>query len=241
MRVSDLHPWTTSYHEAVRIQNRLRGRLILRGGPRRVRLVAGADVSYNRGDDRLFAAVVVLQIPGMEIVEVSTVMARASFPYIPGLLSFREAPPLVETFRRLQRRPDAVIFDAQGIAHPRRFGLASHLGLLIDLPSIGCAKSRLIGEGRAPGFRKGSWTPLRLEGRRVGAILRTRERVNPVYVSSGHRMGLPAAIRIVLGCATRYRLPEPTRQAHIAVNRLRRAEGEKDHGSRSRKARRPSR
>lgn len=222
MRIPALHPWHTDSRKAIRLQEELRGRLVLRGGSRRYHLVAGADVSYNPGDDRLYAAVVLLRLPEMEVQEVSSVTSRARFPYVPGLLSFREAPPVIQAFRRLRTRPDAAIFDAQGIAHPRGIGLASHMGLWIDLPSVGCAKSRLVGEGPEPGERKGDWTPLSHQGRRVGAILRTRDRVRPVFVSPGHRIGLAGAIRLVLACTNRYRLPEPTRQAHAEVNRLRR-------------------
>lgn len=224
MRVRTLHPWHADYRKAVRIQEDLRARLILRGGARRYRIVAGADVSYDRGGDRLYAAVVLLRIPEMETIEVSSVTSKARFPYVPGLLSFREAPPVIRAFRRLRTRPDAVLFDGHGVAHPRGIGLASHLGLWLDLPSVGCAKSRLVGEGVEPPPRRGAWTPLRLEGRRVGAILRTRDQVRPIYVSPGHRIGLPAAIRLVMACTDRYRLPEPTRRAHLEVNRLRRSQ-----------------
>ncbi|MCZ6690703.1 MAG: deoxyribonuclease V [Planctomycetota bacterium] len=223
MRVRSLHSWPTSYHEAVAVQNRLKSRLILRGDRRKYRIIAGADISYDRGDDTLFAAVVVLRLPEMEIVEISSVTSRARFPYVPGLLSFREAPPLIEAFRRLRTRPDAAIFDGHGVAHPRGFGLASHLGVWLDLPTVGCAKSILVGDGAEPRSTRGEWSPLRLKGKKLGAILRTRAGVKPVYVSQGHRIGLPAAIRLVLECANRFRLPEPTRLADREVNRLRRA------------------
>jgi deoxyribonuclease V len=207
---------------AVRQQLRLRGRLALSGSPRRVRRVAGADISYDKGSDRFFAAVVVLAWPGLAVVEEATASGRSPFPYVPGLLSFREGPLLLRAFRKLRAPPDLVIFDGHGVAHMRGFGIASHLGLLLDVPSIGCAKSRLVGEHGEPLRAAGSRTPLRLEGRVVGAVVRTRKGVKPVYVSVGHRIGLPAAVRWALRTCAGYRLPEPTRRAHILANRLRR-------------------
>lgn len=222
MRVPALHSWPRQYSKAVQLQEKLRGRLVLSGAGRRHRIVAGADVSYDRGDDRLYAAVVAIRLPHLEVVEIASVISRARFPYVPGLLSFREAPPVISAFRRLRTRPDAAIFDAHGIAHPRGFGLASHLGLWLDVPSIGCAKSILVGEAQEPGPNRGAWTPLRMGKRRIGAALRTRSGCKPVYVSQGHRIGLDAAIRLVQRCVDRYRLPEPTRLAHLEVNRMRR-------------------
>ncbi|MHC4136075.1 MAG: deoxyribonuclease V [Planctomycetota bacterium] len=210
-----------TYSGAVRRQLELRDRLVLSGGPRRVARVAGADISYDRGSDRFHAAVVVLGWPGLEVVESATARGRSPFPYIPGLLSFREGPLLMRAFRRLERPPDLILFDGHGIAHMRRFGIASHLGLLLDLPSIGCAKRRLVGEHAAPGRKVGDQTPLVHEGRRVGAVVRTRAGVKPVFVSPGHRIGLAAAVRWVLATGAGYRLPEPTRQAHLLANRLR--------------------
>ncbi|MHC4549476.1 MAG: deoxyribonuclease V [Planctomycetota bacterium] len=213
--------WPKTYATAVRRQLELRDRLILRGGPRRARTVAGADLSYDRHGDRFHAAVVVLSLPGLELVEQATAEGKSPFPYIPGLLSFREGPLLMRAFARLSRRPELVIFDGQGVAHMRGFGIASHLGLLLDLPSIGCAKSRLVGAHATPGPRVGDQTPLVHEGRRVGAVVRTRRGVKPVFVSPGHRLGLPAAVRWVLKTCAGYRLPEPTRRAHLLANRLR--------------------
>jgi len=187
-----------------------------------VRLVAGADISYDRGSHRYFAAVVLLALPGLAVVEEATARGKSPFPYIPGLLSFREGPLLLRAFARLRRRPDLALFDGHGIAHMRGIGIASHLGLLLDVPSIGCAKSRLVGEHDEPGPKVGDWTPLRYEGRRVGAVLRTRKGTKPIFVSIGHRVGLPQAIRWTLACGGGYRVPEPTRRAHLLANRLRR-------------------
>lgn len=210
-----------TYESAVRRQLELRDRLVLTGGPRRVRRVAGADISYDRGDDRFYAAVVVLELPELALVEQSTAVGRSPFPYIPGLLSFREGPLLMRAFRRLSIAPDLALFDGHGIAHMRGIGIASHLGLLLDLPSVGCAKSRLVGEHGEPGPEVGDLAPLRHAGRRVGSVVRTREGVKPIFVSPGHRIGIGPAVRWVLRCCQGYRLPEPTRQAHLLANRLR--------------------
>lgn len=202
-------------------QLELRDRLVPKGGPRRVRLVAGADISYAKGSDRFFAAVVVLALPDLRTVEEVTVAGKSPFPYIPGLLSFREGPLLMRAFARLKSTPDLILFDGHGIAHMRGIGIASHLGLLLDVPSVGCGKTRLVGEHEEPGPAVGDHVPLVYEGRRVGAVLRTRENVKPIYVSPGHRIGIPQAVRWVLRCGAGYRLPEPTRRAHVLSNKAR--------------------
>ena len=187
-----------------------------------LRRIAGCDVSFERSLGRVFAAVVLLSWPDLEEVETAHAVRKASFPYVPGYLSFREGPVLDAAFSRLRRRPDLVVFDGQGRAHPRRFGLACHLGVLWDLPAVGCAKSRLIGMADEPGQEKGCWTPL-VEGDEVlGSVVRTRDGVRPVWVSVGHRIDDAGAREIVLAATTRYRLPEPTRLAHREVNALRR-------------------
>jgi deoxyribonuclease V len=185
--------------------------------------VAGCDVSFEREAGRVFAVVVVFDWPELVRVEMSTATRKAVFPYVPGYLSFREGPVLDEAFAKLENRPELVIFDGQGLAHPRRFGLACHLGVLWGVAAIGCAKSLLVGHAEEPGWTKGSWNPL-LEGKEViGSVLRTRDGVKPVFVSPGHRIDQAGARRVVLQAATRFRLPEPTRQAHGEVNALRRA------------------
>jgi deoxyribonuclease V len=186
-----------------------------------VRLVAGADIAYGRRDDTLVAAVVVFDARTLEIEETATFRGRAEFPYVPGFLSFRESPAILSAFGRLRRRPDLLLVDGHGIAHPRRFGIASHLGLLLDLPTVGVAKSVLVGIPGIPGRRRGSRAPLIHRGERVGTVLRTREGVAPVYVSIGHRVCLPTAEQWVLACGSGFRLPEPTRRAHLAVAALR--------------------
>jgi len=211
------HPWSVSPAEAVALQERLRGRVerASRLGP--LRRVAGIDISVKGGRAR--AAVVVLTFPGLETVESAVVEQPCRFPYVPGLLAFREGPSILAAFRRLRVRPDLLFFDGQGIAHPRRFGIASHIGMLLDLPSIGCAKSRLIGRHAEPGRFRGAWAPLADGGEVIGAALRTREGVKPIYVSIGHRVNLRTAIRLVMRCTGSYRLPEPTRRAHQAAGK----------------------
>lgn len=223
MKFRQLHPWNVDYKAAVAMQAELRERLILEDGiPGDIRIVAGADVSCARGDDRVYAAVVLLDAENLDVVEEAVYCGRTSFPYIPGLLSFREGPALLRAFGRLRNRPDAVLFDGQGIAHPRGFGLAAHLGLILDVPAVGCAKTRLIGSHGEPGPRRGQSSPLVHDGRVIGAVLRTRDRVRPVFVSQGHRVSLERSVEIVLRCARRYRIPEPIRRAHILVNTIRR-------------------
>jgi deoxyribonuclease V len=208
MLVPHEFPAPTSPSEAIQIQKQLSDQVI-RKGTLRPRVVAGADVSY-KGD---VARAVFVVLRGTELLEKVVVDERVPFPYIPGLLSFREIPPLLSAWKRLRTRPDAIIVDGQGIAHPRRLGIASHLGLVLDVPTIGCAKSRLCGEHEEPAPERGSWTPLIHKDERIGAALRTRDGCNVVYVSTGHRVGLKSAISVVLAWAPRYRLPEPQRLA----------------------------
>lgn len=187
-----------------------------------LRYVAGADVSTE--GERAFATVAVLSFPELAVVEVQGYEAPLTFPYVPGLLAFREIPSVAGALRKVEAPVDAVIFDAQGRAHGRRMGLASHLGLFLDVPSVGCAKSRLVGSYEEPAPEKGRATDLVHRGEVVGKVVRTRERVSPVFVSVGNRIDLESAVKLVLACCTRYRLPEPTREAHKAANRLRRGE-----------------
>lgn len=217
-----LHSWDLSYREAAALQRELSQQLVLRNElPETVCWVAGVDVSYEKHGQLFYAAAVVLSFPGLEVQEEASAAGRVTFPYIPGLLSFRELPIVLQAFRRLRTVPDVVLADGQGIAHPRRLGIASHLGLWLDLPTIGCAKSRLCGEHAPPGRRRGDWVPLLAEGEEIGAVLTTRDGVKPLYISPGHRVDLPAAVDLVLACGRGYRLPEPTRRAHLLTNRLR--------------------
>jgi len=224
MKVRYLHPWDVTPREAVKIQKALCGKLRLgenmfSGHPR---WVGGADISYTRGDDRFFAAIVILEWPSLRTVEEATHAEKVTFPYVPGLLSFREGPPLIRAFEKLKRAPDVVLFDGQGIAHPRGIGLASHMGILLNVASVGCAKTKLVGEHGEVGEAAGDYAELVFGGRAVGAVLRTKDRVKPIYVSQGHRVGLRQSIRLALSCCRGYRIPEPVRQAHLLVNRMRR-------------------
>lgn len=222
MRLRPLHPWTVDTARARALQEELRARRDP-APPRdfRPRTAAGADLSIVRGRDKGYAALVVIDLESGATVEEATAAVDVEFPYVPGLLSFRELPPLAAAWERLATRPDVVLFDAHGYAHPRRFGLACHGGLLFDVPSVGVAKSVLIGEFEEPGPERGSTAPLTHEGERVGTVLRTRDGVRPVYVSVGHRMDLETAVDIVLAASPRYRIAEPVRRAHRLANEVR--------------------
>jgi deoxyribonuclease V len=222
--VQQLHRWDVTPKEAVDIQQRLRSKLVIAPLEKEVHYVAGCDISFDKGSDVVFAGVVVLKLPEFTEVGQTTAVTRVKFPYIPGLLSFRESPPLLEAWEKLSVEPDLVIIDGQGYAHPRRFGIASHFGVLVDLPTVGCAKTLLIGKFEEPGINAGCSSPL-MDGEEViGAALRTQHGVNPVFVSIGHRINLAGALEIVMRCTRDYRIPEPTRRAHLLVNALRRGE-----------------
>ncbi len=214
MKPRETHPWSVSPREAIAIQQRLRNRVHLQDCLDDARRVAGVDVGFEQGNTITRAAVAVLSLPSLELVEHAVARRPTDFPYIPGLLSFREVPAALDALQKLARPPDLLLCDGQGIAHPRRFGIACHLGLLSGIPSIGVAKSRLIGQHREVPDERGAWVPL-LDGSEViGAVLRSREGVKPIYISPGHRITLERAIEYVMHCLTRYRLPETTRQAH---------------------------
>ena len=216
------HRWDLTIPQATALQNQLRTDVVDDDRFSKIRTVAGADVASQRRGPMLYAAIIVLDAQTLEVVDGASARQEATFPYVPGYLSFREIPPLLKAFENLRVRPDLIVCDGQGRAHPRRFGLACHLGLRLDLPAIGCAKSRLIGTHRTPGDRRGCRAALRDKREIIGEVLRTRDRVKPVYVSVGHRISLPTARRWILRLAPNYRLPEPIRAAHHAVNRLRR-------------------
>lgn len=208
------HRWPTRIDQARAIQEELREKVDRRDGFGNIKRIAGVDIGIDRGTNRAHAAVAVLDYPGCRILEQATAHQRIRLPYVPGYLSFREAPPIIAALEKLAVLPDLIICDGQGIAHPRRFGLACHLGVLTGIPTIGAAKSRLVGSHAQPGPDKGDWCPLEDNGETIGAVLRTRSNVQPVFVSIGHRVSLPSAIRIVLACCGKYRLPETTRAAH---------------------------
>ncbi len=212
MKIASPHPWDVSPAEAMAIQQSLRDKVSQEADFTQVRTVAGVDVSIK--DDIAKAAIVVLDYPDLIPIDQSTAEQPAQFPYIPGLLVFREGPVVLRALEKLVAEPDLFIFDAQGLAHPRRMGLATHIGLIIDRPSIGCAKSRLCGTHHEPGPERGAYTHLYDGNEIIGAVVRSRSKVQPVYVSIGHRIDLETAINYVLDCCRDYRLPETTRWAH---------------------------
>jgi deoxyribonuclease V len=209
------HPWDVPPAEAVAIQRDLRRSIVPEFPPRKVEIVAGVDMSVRGQEAR--AAVVALSYPELTPLEQATAEVPITMPYIPGLLAFREGPAVLAACARLALEPDLLVFDGHGLAHPRRFGIACHMGVLLDRPSIGCAKSRLCGEHDEPPVEAGSHTLLRDGGEVIGAVVRTRSGVRPVFVSIGHRVDLDAATQYILNCCRGYRLPEPTRLAHQAA------------------------
>ncbi len=218
-----LSSWPETYQEALAVQEELRHRVRLEPLPRPPRLVAGADAITDRADRRIFGAIAVYSYPELELVEEATAVGECPFPYRTGLLSFREIPILAAAFRNLRKRPDVILVDGQGIAHPRGLGLASHLGLVLEVPTIGAAKSRLVGTGEEPEPAAGSSSPLIYQGKQVGFILRTQKGVRPLYLSPGHLITLEESRAITLGCVTKYRIPQPLRQADQLTRRLKTA------------------
>jgi deoxyribonuclease V len=220
MNIAPLHPWNLDYASARRLQTDLAAKVRQDPFPGPINTVAGVDCAFSRDKKRIAAVVVVLRLPDFELIEQADCVLPVTFPYIPGLLSFREAPVCLAAIEKLQTTPDVFLIDGQGIAHPRRLGLASHLGLFLNRPTIGCAKSRLIGDYDEPPAACGSASPLKDKGETIGAVLRTRTAVKPLFVSVGHLCRLDDALRITLQCCTRFRLPEPARLAHQLVTRL---------------------
>lgn len=213
MRRLPVHRWDLSPQEAIAVQQRLRHAVEATDRLGALRHVAGVDVAFPDRGRHTRCAVALLRLPELALVDCAVVTQPTRFPYVPGLLSFREIPAVLAALERLVRLPDLIVCDAHGLAHPRRFGLACHLGVLLDRPVIGCAKSRLVGDHEEPGIERGSWAPLVDAGETVGAVVRTRTGVRPVYVSVGHRVSLPTAIELTLRLTPRYRLPETTRWA----------------------------
>lgn len=207
-----MHSWDVSPTEAVALQKELAQRVSRRNSLPldTIKTIAGVDASYK---DQGFAVIVVMTFPALEVIEQATASHESVFPYVPGLLSFREAPIVLDAFARLRVKPDLLMCDGQGIAHPRRLGLASHLGVYLDIPSIGCAKSRLTGSYEEPGPHMGDRSPLMARDETIGMVVRTKPRTRPLFVSIGHKVDLSTAVDVVLACLRGYRLPEPTRQA----------------------------
>lgn len=220
-RRAPLHSWNLTPKDAIALQRELARQIDLRRPLKQCELIAGADCSYNRFSPKFYAAVVVLRAGDLSIVEAQGVVGESPFPYVPGLLSFRELPSVLQAFAKLKHQPDVVMLDGQGYAHPRRLGLACHLGLWLGIPCFGCAKSRLIGEHDEPGPEPGDFAPLRDDGETIGQVVRTKARTKPLFVSAGHLIDLKSAVKWTLASCRGYRLPEPTRQAHLYVNQMR--------------------
>ena len=214
MEIKRLHGWQLSAHQAIEMQRRLAARVSRKSNGIEPRFIAGVDISIRRGEEMATGSVVVLSYPELEVVETRVARGKLNFPYIPGLLSFRELPLTLAACEQLSITPDLILVDGQGIAHPRRIGIASHLGLCLDIPTIGCAKSLLCGSHEAPGAEPGNYAGIIDKGETIGAALRTKPGVKPVYVSIGHKVDLLTAIHWVMKCCLGYRLPEPTRLAH---------------------------
>ncbi|MDD5448444.1 MAG: deoxyribonuclease V [Actinomycetota bacterium] len=220
MRVKVTHELKLTPREAASLQARLASKVEREPALslERVRYVAGADVSYSKGARRGFSSVVIMDFPGLQVVEERVCSCAIDFPYVPGLLSFREIPALIPALEEIRTIPDVLLVDGQGLAHPRRIGIASHLGLFLDIPTIGVAKSLLVGEYEMPGLEKGSVSPLLDKEERVGTVLRSRSGVKPIFVSIGNRIDLESAIKVVLACCRSSRIPDPIKRAHVICN-----------------------
>jgi deoxyribonuclease V len=225
MNARALHAWEVSPHEAIAIQKRLRAEVSTTGLAGDIRHIAGADIATSKDSPKAYAGVVVLSYPELEVVEERGIEEAVRFPYVPGLLAFREGPALIKVFEQLATEPDVIVFDGQGLAHPRGMGIACHMGLVFDKPTIGCAKSLLYGRYQEPAQDKGAWADLRdPQGNIIGAVVRSKLKTTPIFVSIGHRIDLTTAITLLLACTRGVRIPEPTRLAHLLVTRLSRRE-----------------
>jgi deoxyribonuclease V len=228
MKITGLHKWDLSYSQARKLQTQLAGRVEFKPIAGNPKLIAGLDCAFSRDGRKIIACVVVLTFPNFELIETKNAVRKVNFPYIPGLLSFREAPACIAAVKKLKNEPDIFMVDGQGIAHPRRLGIAAHLGLFFDKPTIGCAKSRLIGDYEEPPLEKGAYSLLKIASDKqratsdeiIGSVIRTRTGVKPVFVSVGHKCTLDDAVNWTIKCAVRYRLPEPVRFAHQFVTEL---------------------
>lgn len=214
MEIHRQHDWNLTPQEAIALQQSLRQEIITTDQTETTRVVAGIDVGFEAGGSITRAAVVALSFPDLQVIEKAVARCPTSFPYVPGLLSFREVPAVLKALANLKVMPDLLLCDGQGTAHPRRFGIACHIGLLTERPSVGVGKSLLVGTHPEVPDQKGAWVPLKHKGETIGAVLRTRVGTKPLYISPGHRISLATSIEYVLRCTTKYRLPETTRQAH---------------------------
>lgn len=220
MKYHPLHSWRVTPKEAAEIQLKLKPRVCLNNSFDKIKKIAGADVSYS--GNKAIGGVVVFEFPHLKPVEKQFFISSLEFLYIPGLLTFREGPALLGALEKIRNEPDLILFDGQGTLHPKRMGIATHLGLLLNIPTIGCAKSKLIGEYSLPGEEKGSYTLIKDKEEIIGAAVRTKRRVKPVFISPGNKINLATSIEIVLECIRKYRLPEPLREAHLLVGAIKR-------------------
>ncbi|ARK10426.1 deoxyribonuclease V [Fibrella sp. ES10-3-2-2] len=221
--MNPLHEWPDSPEAAIAIQQQVRSQVRIQPLTGPVETIAGCDISFNKFEETVYAGIVVLRLDTLETIAEATAIATTSFPYVPGLLSFREIPALLDAWNNLTVMPDVVVFDGHGIAHPRRLGIAAHAGLWLNRPTLGCGKSVLVGRYEEPALERGAWSPMLHRGDVIGAALRTKNKVNPVYVSPGNLIDLETSVALMLQCNGGYRIPEPTRRAHNLVNALRRA------------------
>lgn len=226
MKVKIVHPWKVDTATARQIQDQLRNKIILKPPSNfKPGFIAGADAAYSPDDKAVVAAAVVMKYAELKVVEETLGRDQVQFPYIPGLLTFREGPALLKALAKVKSRVDLLLFDGQGIAHPRGLGLAAHMGVILDISTIGCAKTRLVGSFVPPADVRGATSPLLYEGNVVGYLLKTRAQVKPIFVSPGHRMDLKNSLSLVMACSPKYRIPEPLRQAHALVKAALRQQG----------------
>lgn len=213
--------WPDNLHEARIIQTTLRGKVRIIPLRKNPRIIAGVDAAFL--DNKVIGVACLYKYPEINPVKDAFAVTEIFFPYIPGFLSFREGPAIIEALNRLKTKPHVILFDGQGIAHPKGMGIAAHIGVILDIPTIGCAKSRLVGEYRQPGIKKGKTSSLKFHGKVVGAVVRTRDNVRPVFVSPGHRIDLKSSVEIVLECVSTYRIPDPLRRADYLSKKIKRA------------------
>ncbi|MBI4595591.1 MAG: deoxyribonuclease V [Candidatus Tectomicrobia bacterium] len=225
MKYQELHPWNVSLTEARLIQEGLRHKIKQEDIDKEVRFIAGADISYARFSKEAYAGIVIMNWPQLEIVEKKGATGEMQFPYVPGLLTFREGPTLLRAWDKIEQEPDLILFDGQGVAHPRGLGLAAHMGLILNTPSIGCAKKRLTGRYEEPGEERGAYSNLYdQEDTIIGAAVRTKTKTKVLFISVGNLISMPSAIEWVFKCTKGYRVTEPLRQAHMYVNQLRKGD-----------------
>lgn len=211
----------TTPAEAIIIQNELREQLQLIPLQNEITTIAGADISFNKYDDIVYAGIVVLSYPDMQIIDKAGIVAKTTFPYVPGFLGFREVPALAEAWNKLKTKPGVLVLDGHGIAHPRRMGIASHFGVVVNTPALGCAKSLLVGKYEEPADEVFATSVLEQKGEQIGVVLRTKKKCKPVFISPGHLITMNESIALISQCVGKYRIPEPTRLAHLYVNELR--------------------